>query len=288
MTLQNPNDRFGINDFFLFMDKIPANSENECTIKKHIYRIEKSIELKNIGYKYKNTDKWIFRHINLTIPVGQKLVILGANGSGKTTLLKVITGLYQPTEGQVLIDGINANNIENRQELFGMIFQDYIKYEFTAHENIAISNIKEFNNQTLITNCAKRSGALDIIDQLPFKWEQVLSNRFRNGSQLSGGEWQKIAAARAMFSDRPILILDEPTASMDIMSEKTLFENLLSNYYKENNKTIILVSHRLSQIKEIQRIVILGDSNIIADGSHQELLNTSEEYRNLYDVYVNG
>lgn len=276
-----------INDFFLFMDKKPAISETKCS-QKHISQVKRSIELKDIGYKYKKSDNWVFRHINLTIPVGQKMVVLGINGSGKTTLLKVIMGLYQPTEGQVLIDGIDANNIENRLSLFGTIFQDFIKYEFTAKENIAISNLSKQDDLPTIEQCTKESDAFDIIDKLPLKWGQVLSNRFRNGVQLSGGEWQKIAVARALFSDRPILILDEPSASLDTLSEKRIFEQLLSIYSTRQNKTIILVSHRLSQIKDIERIVLLGDGTILGDGSHQELLQSSELYQSIYKAYVGG
>lgn len=277
-----------VNDFFLFMDKKPAVTEIKHYAAKSISQIERSIELKDVGYKYKKSDHWVFRHINLTIPAGQKMVILGANGSGKTTLLKVITGLYQPTEGQVLIDGIDANSIENRKSLFGMIFQDYIKYEFTAKENIAISNLQKQDDLPMIEECAKESGVSEIINGLPLKWNQVLSNRFRNGTQLSGGEWQKVAVARALFSDRPVLILDEPSASLDILSEKKLFEQLLSNYSTTQNKTILLVSHRLSQIKDIERIILLGDGTIMGDGTHQDLLKSSELYRNIYDAYVNG
>lgn len=277
-----------INDFFLFMDKKPNkigfSEENEVQTST----ILKQIELKDVGYKYQNSDKWILRHINLTVPAGQKIVILGANGSGKTTLLKIITGLYQPTEGQVLINGIDANRIANRQSLFGVIFQDYIKYEFTAKENIVISDLLEQNNLHKIEECAKESGSLDIISKLPLKWEQVLSNRFKNGVQLSGGEWQKIAIARAMFSNRPVLILDEPTSSLDTLSEKKLFEQLLSIYSMKQTNTIILVSHRLSQIKNIERIILLGDGSVQGDGTHQQLLDSSEAYRTIYDAYVNG
>ena len=275
-----------INDFFLFMDKKPAVTETKHYAAKSISQIERSIELKDVGYKYKKSDHWVFRHINLTIPAGQKMVLLGANGSGKTTLLKVITGLYQPTEGQVLIDGIDANSIENRKSLFGMIFQDYIKYEFTAKENIVLSNLPKQDDWPTIEECAKESGASEIINGLPLKWNQVLSNRFRNGTQLSGGEWQKVAVARALFSERPVLILDEPSASLDILSEKKLFEQLLSNYSTTQNKTILLVSHRLSQIKDIERIILLGDGTIMGDGTHQDLLKSSELYRNIYDAYV--
>lgn len=277
-----------INDFFLFMDMEPKMIEETGAEKMRVSKLVKNIELKDIGYKYPNSDRWVFRHINLTIPIGQKLVVLGANGSGKTTLLKLITGLYQPTEGQIYLDGKDAKKIENRQELFGVIFQDYIKYEFTAKENIAISNLKRQEDHELITECSKRSGAFEIIDRLPLKWEQVLSNRFRNGVQLSGGEWQKVAIARAVFSDRPILILDEPAASLDIMSEKLLFENLLSHYSEVQTKTIVLVSHRLSQIRNIERIILLGDGVILGDGSHHELLQSSQAYREIYDAYING
>lgn len=277
-----------INDFFLFMDMEPKMIEETGAEKMRVSKLVKNIELKDIGYKYPNSDRWVFRHINLTIPIGQKLVVLGANGSGKTTLLKLITGLYQPTEGQIYLDGKDAKKIENRQELFGVIFQDYIKYEFTAKENIAISNLKRQEDHELITECSKRSGAFEIIDRLPLKWEQVLSNRFRNGVQLSGGEWQKVAIARAVFSDRPILILDEPAASLDIMSEKLLFENLLSHYSEVQTKTIVLVSHRLSHIRNIERIILLGDGVILGDGSHHELLQSSQAYREIYDAYING
>lgn len=277
-----------INDFFLFMDKEPKIIESAGSEKIEVSNIIKKIELKDVGYKYPHSERWILRHINLTIWAGQKIVLLGANGSGKTTLLKIIIGLYQPTEGQVLIDDVEANNIENRHSLYGTIFQDYIKYEFTSKENICISNLSEQNNRQRIEECSQKSGAFDIITRLPLKWDQVLSNRFKNGVQLSGGEWQKIAVARALFSDRPVLILDEPTASLDIISEKKLFEQLLSIYSTSQSKTVILVSHRLSKIKDVERIILLENGSVSGDGTHQQLLETSETYRNIFDAYVNG
>lgn len=147
--------------------------------------------------------------------------------------------------------------------------------------------MNDIGNNIRIEECAKRSGAAGIIERLPLKYHQVLSNRFKNGMQLSGGEWQKIAVARAMFSDRPVLILDEPSASMDILSEKRLFENLLSNYSNEKNRTIILVSHRMSQLKDIERIIVLEDGQITEEGTHQELLQNEKTYKRMYEAYIN-
>lgn len=275
-----------INDFFIFMDKKPRD-KHKTKKTKNIKEIVGCIELVDVGFKYPNANTWALKHINMKIMVGQKIAILGANGSGKTTLLKILTGLYQPTEGKVLIDGVEMIDIENCKELFGIIFQDYIKYEFEAKENIGISNLDDIDNNIRIEECAERSGAAGIIEQLPLKYHQVLSNRFKNGMQLSGGEWQKIAVARAMFSDRPVLILDEPSASMDILSEKRLFENLLSNYTNEKNRTIILVSHRMSQLKDIEKIIVLENGQITEEGTHQELLQNEKTYKRKYEAYIN-
>lgn len=275
-----------INDFFIFMDK-ESRDKHKAKKTKNIKEIIGNIELVDVGFKYPNANTWAIRHINMKILVGQKIAILGANGSGKTTLLKILTGLYQPTEGKVLIDGVDMIDIENCKELFGIIFQDYIKYEFEAKENIGISNLDDIDNNIRIEECAERSGAAGIIERLPLKYHQVLSNRFKNGMQLSGGEWQKIAVARAMFSDRPVLILDEPSASMDILSEKRLFENLLLNYTNEKNRTIILVSHRMSQLKDIERIIVLENGQITEEGTHQELLQNEKTYKRMYEAYIN-
>lgn len=275
-----------INDFFIFMDKKPMrNDDSEKSVKQN--NIVRCIELIDVGFKYPKASKWAIRHVNMTIPVGQKVAILGANGCGKTTLLKLLTGLYQPTEGKILVDGVVLSDIKDCQKLFGIIFQDYIKYEFEGQENIGISNSKRMDDIAQIEDCARKSGAADFIERLPLKYHQVFSNRFKNGMQLSGGEWQKIAVARAIFSSRPVLILDEPTASMDILSEKRLFENLLSNYANEKMKTIIVVSHRLSQLKDIDRIVVMEDGRIVEDGKHQELLKDKRTYYKMYEAYIN-
>lgn len=275
-----------INDFFIFMDKKPREKVKGKRIKIN-KEIVNSIELKNVGFKYSKAKKWALRHINLKLEKGEKIAILGANGSGKTTLLKILTGLYQPTEGNILINGIDMTEIEDCKELFGIIFQDYIKYEFEVKENIGISDLDDLDNDSRIRKCAEKSGASDFIEHLPLRYQQVLSNRFQNGMQLSGGEWQKIAVARALFSNRPVLILDEPTASMDILSEKRLFENLLSNYANENEKIIIVVSHRLSQLKDIDRIIVIENGQIVEDGKHEDLLSNQKTYSKMYEAYIN-
>lgn len=276
-----------INDFFIFIDKKPIIQSIEHKLKT-LTDFHDSIELFDIGFKYPNSDDWVFRHLNLNINRGEKIALLGGNGSGKTTLLKIITGLYQPTEGKILIDGKDASVYKNYINLFGIIFQDFIKYEFEVKENVGISDIDDIENFTRIKNCAERSGASTFINNLPIKYEQVLSNRFRNGMQISGGEWQKIALARAMFSNRPILILDEPTASLDILSEKLLFENLLCNYSNEDKRTIILVSHRMSQLKNIQRIIVMDKGQIIEEGNHDSLLKNNKIYKQMYEAFING
>jgi len=273
-----------INDFFIFMDKKPKAKNSDIVIEHK--EIKNCITLMGVGFKYPKSDKWALRHVNITVPAGQKVAILGANGCGKTTLLKILTGLYQPTEGKILVDGVPLSEIKDCQKLFGIIFQDYIKYEFEGQENIGISNLERMDDKALIEDCAQKSGAADFIEKLPLKYHQVFSNRFKNGMQLSGGEWQKIAVARAMFSNRPVLILDEPTASMDILSEKRLFENLLSNYANEK-KTIIVVSHRLSQLKDIDRIIVMEDGQIVEDGKHSELIENKKTYYKMYEAYIN-
>lgn len=273
-----------INDFFIFLDKTPLQKLTQRR-KLLLEEVKDSIELINVGYKYPNSNRWALRHINLKILVGEKIAVLGGNGSGKTTLLKILTGLYHPTEGKILIDGVDTSSYEDYTHLFGIIFQDFIKYEFDVKENICISNIRDIDNSSDMDKCAMKSGALDFINHLPLRYSQVLSNRFRNGIQISGGEWQKIALARAMFSNKPFLILDEPSASLDIMAEKLLFENLLTNYSEDDSRTLILVSHRLSHLDKIERIIVLDDGQIVEEGNHNTLMNNNQIYKKMYNVF---
>lgn len=273
-----------LNDFFVFLDTKPIHES--CTIQSgnEPVCLTNCLEIRNLGYKYPNSNKWAFRNINLTISKGEKIALIGKNGSGKTTFLKVITGLYMPTEGNVIIDGHDIRTISKPERLFSIIFQDYIKYEFDVIENIAIGNINDKNNIQFIEKCAQIIGASDFINTLPNRYHQVLSNRFEDGSQISGGQWQKIAVARALFSNRPFLILDEPSASLDIMAEKKLFDLLLRDQSFFKGKTLILVSHRLAHIQYTDRILLMDNGKLIADGSHDELLQNSTLYRTLYET----
>jgi len=245
------------------------------------------IEFREVGFRYPDNDAWALRGVNLTIRPGEKIALVGHNGAGKTTLIKLLSRLYDPTEGAILIDGIDVREVDPlvlRQKI-GVIFQDFVRYHVPARENIGFGQIEAVADLERIIDSARKSGADTIIDGLPDHYETMLGRWFHGGHELSLGQWQKIALARAFMRDAEILVLDEPTASVDAQSEYEIFR-----HFQEltAGKMAILISHRFSTVRMADRIAVIEGGAISEIGSHQELVDRAGTYARLFSMQAEG
>jgi len=249
--------------------------------------IKEGFTFENVGFRYANSERWANRHLSFTFHAGEKLALVGENGAGKTTLVKLLARLYEPTEGRILLDGhdLREYNLEELRAQVGVIFQDYIRYQMNVSQNIAVGNIGEKENENLIINSAKQSLADVLVQRLPGKYEQALGKRFNNGVELSGGEWQKIALARAYMKNAQLLILDEPTAALDARAEYEVFQRF-SELTK--GKTAVLISHRFSTVRMADRILVLEKGELLEEGRHEELLLKNGRYAELFNLQAKG
>ena len=224
---------------------------------------------------------------SFTLHAGEVLALVGENGAGKTTLVKLLARLYDPDEGRILLDGhdLRDYDLDELRGNMGVIFQDFVRYNFSAADNIAVGRIEARDDRARIEQAAKRSLADDVIAKLPAGYEQMIGKRFRNGVELSGGEWQKIAIARAYMRDAEVLILDEPTAALDARSEFEVFQR-----FKElsEGKTAVLISHRFSSVRMADRILVLADGKVEAAGTHEELIAQPGRYAELFELQAAG
>ena len=270
------NDRTAyLGDFFAFFALTPEEEGNN--VDKNT--TEDGLVFSHVGYKYENKEDWAVYDLNFQIKEGEKVLIMGLNGSGKTTIIKLICKLYRPTTGDIYLNGRNIQSIDDREyyQKVNAIFQDYIKYEMTVSENIAIGNLTRQNDMAGVKQCAKESGINDLIETLPNKYQQQLGKYFKNGVQLSGGEWQKIAIARALYGNRSLLLLDEPSSALDILSERKLYQDLLNSQTRAK-RTIIIVSHRLNNLQCIDHVIVLKKGIITKD-----IVCEDHTMSNLYD-----
>jgi ATP-binding cassette, subfamily B, bacterial len=249
--------------------------------------IKEGFTFENVGFRYANSERWANRHLNFTLHAGEKLALVGENGAGKTTLVKLLARLYEPTEGRILLDGhdLSEYDLEELRTQVGVIFQDYIRYQMSVSQNIAVGNISEKENENLIINSAKQSLADILVQRLPGKYKQALGKRFNNGVELSGGEWQKIALARAYMKNAQLLILDEPTSALDARAEFEVFQRFAD---LTKGKTAVLISHRFSTVRMADRILVLEKGQLIEVGSHEELLQQNGRYAELFYLQAKG
>ena len=227
------------------------------------------------------------RDISFTLHPGEKLALVGENGAGKTTLVKLLTRLYDPDEGRILLEGkdLRDYDLDGLRDAAGVIFQDYVKYHLTAAENIAVGRIEERNNEARIVEAAQRSLADTVIDKLAEGYQQMIGRWFKQGTNLSGGEWQKIAIARAYMRDAQLLILDEPTAALDARAEHEVFKRFVELTY---DKCAVLISHRFSTVRMADRIVVLHEGKLLEHGTHEELLAAKGQYSELFQMQAAG
>ena len=249
--------------------------------------IKEGFVFENVSFKYVNSENWANRHLNFTLPAGEKLALVGENGAGKTTLVKLLARLYDPTEGRILLDGhdLREYNLAELRKNVGVIFQDYIRYQMTVSQNIAVGNIDEKENRELIVQSARKSLADRLVQKLSGKYDQALGKRFNQGVELSGGEWQKIALARAYMKEAQLLILDEPTSALDARAEYEVFQRFAE---LTKGKTAVLISHRFSTVRMADRILVLDRGELLEIGSHEELLNKGGRYAELFKLQAMG
>ena len=245
--------------------------------------VTRGFEFRNVSFTYPGTDRRILSDFNFTLIPGERVALIGENGQGKTTVVKLITRLYDPTEGQILLDGVDLReyDLASLHTEIGVIFQDFMRYEMTARENISVGRIELPHTQDEIESAAHRSLASDVIDRLHSGYDQMLGRRFEGGVDLSGGEWQKIALARAYLRDAQLLILDEPTAALDARSEFEVFERFSELTL---DKMALLISHRFSTVKMADRIVVLEGGRIVEQGTHAQLIALTGRYAEMFEL----
>jgi ATP-binding cassette subfamily B protein len=275
-----------LKDFFDFFD---IRSKNTIVSDPRPFPrpILQGFTFENVGFSYANSDRWATRHLNFTLHAGEKLALVGENGAGKTTLVKLLARLYEPTEGRILLDGYDLReyDLAELRTQTGVIFQDYLRYQMTVAQNIAVGNIDKKEDRELIVNSARQSLADVMVQGLGAKYDQALGKRFNNGVELSGGEWQKIALARAYMKNAQLLILDEPTSALDARAEYEVFQRFAE---LTRGKSAVLISHRFSTVRMADRILVLDKGEIIEIGNHEELLRKNGRYAELFHLQAMG
>lgn len=243
-----------------------------------------TIEFKNVSFRYPETEVDVIKNISFKLSPCESVVLVGLNGAGKTTLLKLLTRLYDPTEGEILLDGVDLRDmdVEELYRMFGIIFQDFGKYAFTAGENISFGDLSAPLDEKRVAFAAEQSGADDFIENMPDGYSTPLMRIFEdNGIELSGGQWQKLAIARAFYSSADIMILDEPTAALDAMAEQEIYNQFDA---LSKNKTTIFVSHRLSSATKASKILVLEYGRLVEEGDHKELMALHGKYYELFST----
>jgi ATP-binding cassette, subfamily B, bacterial len=249
--------------------------------------VRQGFEFRNVAFRYPGSSRDVVKNINFNLYPNEKLALIGENGAGKTTLVKLLARLYDPTEGEILLDGIDLReyDVESLRREIGVIFQDYMRYDLVVRENIGFGKVSSIDEQWRIETAAEKSLAKSLIDRLPLGYEQMVGRRFEGGVDLSGGEWQKLALARAYMRDAQLLILDEPTATLDARAEYEVFQRFSE---LTRDRMAVLISHRFSTVRMADRILVLADGAIREQGTHEFLVGLGGRYAELFELQAAG
>ena len=284
----------GIADQALFLTDLIAFFEMKPTLRSKPGAlvaprpIRAGFEFRNVSFTYPGTERFVLRNFNFVLAPGERVALIGENGQGKTTVVKLITRLYDVTEGQILLDGVDLRDysVEDLHHEIGVIFQDFMRYEMTARENILVGRVDgngslESIRLASIEEAARKSQASQVIRRLPERYDQMLGRRFEGGVDLSAGEWQRLALARAYLRDAQLLILDEPTAALDAKSELEVFKRFAE---LTSGKMALLISHRFSTVRMADRIVVLEGGKLVEEGTHAQLLASGGRYATMFET----
>jgi ATP-binding cassette subfamily B protein len=271
-----------VTDLRVFLAEKPVVTAN-ANARSVPRPLRQGFELRNVSFTYPRSERRVLDRVSFRIRPGERVALVGENGQGKTTVVKLLLRLYDPTEGQVLLDGIDLReySIAELHAAAGVIFQDFVRYEMTVAENIGVGRVSGMNDERRLRQAAKWSGAEEIIERLPQGLHQKLGRRFYGGIDISGGEWQRIALARAYMRDAQFFILDEPTASLDAKAEREVFDHFAD---LTRGKMALLISHRFSTVKTADRILVLSGGKIIEDDDHQGLMARGGLYSRLFTL----
>lgn len=276
-----------MSNLFTFLDLEPqmAPSPNAKPLPA---KLVQGVEFRNVSFRYPGREEYALRNVNLTIRPGEKIALVGANGAGKTTLIKLLTRLYDPTDGQILVDGVDLRDVSvaTWQAKIGVIFQDFVRYQMTVGENIGLGQVDAMHDRARIMTAADKGGAAPLVAELPQGYDTMLGKWFQKGHELSGGEWQKVAISRAFMRDAEILVLDEPTAALDAQQEYQIFQR-----FREltADKMAVLISHRFSTVRMADRIAVISDGTIAELGSHEALMQLPNGiYQHLFNIQAQG
>jgi ATP-binding cassette, subfamily B, bacterial len=275
-----------LSDLFTFFDVQPRVTSRPGA-RPVPTPIRGGFEFQGVGFRYPGSDRWAVRNLSFRFEPGERIALVGENGAGKTTLVKLLARLYDPDEGRILLDGADLReyDLESLRRNIGVIFQDFVRYDFILKENIGVSQVEALGDDARVREAARRSLADAVAARLERGYDQMLGRRFDGGVELSGGEWQKVALGRAYMRDAQVLILDEPTASLDARAE---FEVFLRFAELTKGRMAVLISHRFSTVRMAERILVLQGGELVDQGTHDELVARGGLYAELFSLQAAG
>jgi ATP-binding cassette subfamily B protein len=275
-----------LEDLFSFLDIEPSIRRNPAA-KQVPVPTTQGFVFEGVGFRYPRAESWAVRNLNFALAPGERIALVGENGAGKTTLVKLLARLYDPDEGRILLDGVDLReyDVDSLRRNVGVIFQDFVRYDFALKENIAVGNIARIEDDPAIRAAAERSLADSVAQRLAGQYDQMLGKRFEGGVDLSGGEWQKVALARAYMRDAQLLILDEPTAALDARAE---YEVFLRFSELTKGRMAVLISHRFSTVRMADRILVLKGGELVEQGTHEALVELGGLYSELFQLQAAG